>query len=76
MTTSTTFTVAGMTCGHCVDAVSTELAKLDGVTNVDVDLANGAATVTSQAPLERGDVAAAVEEAGYELAASGSETVR
>lgn len=63
----TTYTVSGMTCGHCESAVREELSKLDGVANVQVDLATGAVTVSSAAPLERGAVAAAVEEAGYQL---------
>jgi copper chaperone CopZ len=67
MTTST-YQVKGMTCGHCVGAVSGEIGKLDGVTGVEVDLATGA--VTSAAPLERAAVAAAVDEAGYELVGS------
>ncbi len=66
--TTTTYTVSGMTCGHCVQAVSTEVGRLAGVTDVQVDLATGAVTVTSDAPLEREAVAAAVDEAGYELA--------
>ena len=61
------YSVKGMTCGHCVSAVSTEIGKLDGVDTVTVDLATGAVTVTSAAPLEVASVAAAVEEAGYEL---------
>jgi copper ion binding protein len=69
MTTST-YQVKGMTCGHCVGAVSGEIGKLDGVTGVEVDLATGAVTVTSAAPLERAAVAAAVDEAGYELVGS------
>lgn len=67
MTTST-YTVKGMTCGHCVNAVSTELGKLPGVSAVDVDLATGGVTVSSSGPLAPADVAAAVDEAGYELA--------
>jgi copper chaperone len=63
----TVYSVKGMTCGHCVSAVSTEIGKLDGVDGVAVDLATGAVTVTSAAPLEPATVAAAVEEAGYEL---------
>ena len=62
-----TYTVAGMTCGHCVAAVTGELTALAGVTDVDVDLGTGRATVTSDAPLDRAAVAAAVEEAGYQL---------
>ncbi|HEX5994315.1 MAG TPA: cation transporter [Jiangellales bacterium] len=63
----TVYNVKGMTCGHCVSSVSTEIGKLDGVDAVAVDLPTGAVTVTSAAPLEPAVVAAAVEEAGYEL---------
>lgn len=66
--TTETFTVTGMTCDHCKNAVTTEVARLDGVTRVDVDLATGAVTVESAAPLDRSAVADAVDEAGYELA--------
>ena len=62
-----TFTVVGMTCGHCVAAVSSEVAKVDGVSKVDIDLASGAVTIESLHPLAREAVAAAVDEAGYEL---------
>jgi copper chaperone len=68
MTTATTYAIAGMTCEHCMRAVTTELAKLPGVTGVDVDLASGTATVTAECPVADADVAAAVDEAGYELA--------
>jgi copper chaperone CopZ len=64
----TVYTVDGMTCGHCVNAVSTEIGKLDGVADVQVDLASGAVTVTSAVQLETAAVAAAVEDAGYALA--------
>ncbi len=67
MSTST-YTVVGMTCGHCVSAVSEEVGGLPGVTEVQVDLPTGSVTVTSDAPLDEASVAAAVEEAGYELA--------
>lgn len=67
MTTTATYTVSGMTCGHCVNAVTSELSQLDGVTDVKVDLATGAVTVTSDAPLDDTAVAAAVDEAGYEV---------
>ncbi|MGY1771096.1 heavy-metal-associated domain-containing protein [Blastococcus sp. SYSU D00813] len=67
MSTST-YTVTGMTCGHCVSAVTEEVGALPGVTEVQVDLPTGAVTVTSDAPLDDAAVAAAVEEAGYELA--------
>ena len=65
--TTATYKVQGMTCDHCVHAVTTELSGIDGVTEVDVDLAAGTATVTSEAPLDQSVVAAAVDEAGYEL---------
>jgi copper chaperone len=69
MTTST-YTVKGMTCGHCVSSVQAEVEGLAGVSQVEVDLANGAVTVTSERPLEIETVRAAVEEAGYELVGS------
>jgi copper chaperone CopZ len=56
-----------MTCGHCVSAVSAEVGRLTGVSDVDVDLPTGAVTVTSEQPLDEADVRVAVEEAGYEL---------
>ncbi len=68
MSVLTTYTVTGMTCDHCVQAVSGELAALPGVDSVTVDLASGAVTVSSAAPLADADVQAAVDEAGYELA--------
>lgn len=64
---SSTFTVVGMTCDHCVRSVRSELEKLDGVTSVDVDLASGQVTVHSAAPVDDGVVSAAVDEAGYEV---------
>ncbi|CRK52556.1 copper insertion chaperone and transporter component [Rhodococcus sp. RD6.2] len=62
-----TYTVAGMTCQHCVASVTEELTEIAGVTEVVVDLGTGRVDVTSDAPLDRAAVAAAVEEAGYEL---------
>lgn len=67
--TTTTYTVKGMTCEHCVNAVSTEVGGLPGVSKVDVELPTGAVTVTSELPLDTGAVRAAVDEAGYELVA-------
>jgi copper chaperone len=64
----TTFHVTGMTCGHCVAAVSAELAKINAVSAVDVELSTGLVTVTSTAPIDIDAVLAAVDEAGYELA--------
>jgi copper chaperone len=62
------YTVVGMTCGHCVSAVTDEVSQVPGVTAVDVDLASGGLTVTSEAPVDDSAVLAAVEEAGYEVA--------
>lgn len=68
-----TFPVVGMTCGHCVSAVDSELRAVPGVTDVAIDLVAGGTsqvTVTSTEPLARDDVAAAVDEAGYALASA------
>jgi len=67
MSTST-YTVAGMTCGHCVNSVTEEVSQVPGVTAVNVDLASGALRVTSENGVDDGAVRAAVEEAGYRLA--------
>ena len=67
MSTST-YTVTGMTCGHCVGAVTDEVGALPGVTAVQVDLETGALSVTSESPIDEGAVAAAVDEAGYAVA--------
>ncbi|MEV0939523.1 MULTISPECIES: heavy-metal-associated domain-containing protein [Micromonospora] len=63
----TNYQVTGMTCGHCVSAVSAEVGALDGVTDVQVDLASGRVAVTSDGPLDTASVRAAVDEAGYDL---------
>ncbi len=66
--TSQSYMVIGMTCQHCVNAVSEEVRAIDGVTDVKVDLDGGGLTVTSTGPLPDGVVAVAVDEAGYTLA--------
>lgn len=67
-----TYSVTGMTCGHCVSAVTSELEGLDGVTDVNVELDPGGASsviITSHTPVEEADVVAALDEAGeYHLA--------
>jgi copper chaperone CopZ len=68
MSVTATYTVSGMSCEHCVQAVTGELSVLSGVADVRVDLDTGAVTVTSAAPLALDAVRAAVDEAGYELA--------
>ena len=65
----TTFTVTGMTCDHCVRAVTSEVGQISGVTQVDADLATGRVRVVSDQPLEDEAVRAAVLEAGYEVSA-------
>jgi copper chaperone len=67
MTTST-WTVTGMTCGHCVKAVTEEVSAIDGVDAVEVDLDSGRVTVTAAVDPTREQMAAAVDEAGYTLA--------
>ncbi len=64
---STTFTVTGMTCAHCQRAVTEEISAVAGVESVTVDLASGSVTVTADRPVDRADIAAAVDEAGYVL---------
>ena len=59
------FTVPGMTCGHCEAAVKGEITKVAGVTDVAVDLATKEVIVTGD-DLDRGAIFAAVDEAGYE----------
>lgn len=68
VSTISTWTVTGMTCGHCVASVSEEIAELEGVEKVDVALETGTVTVASATPLDHAEVRAAVEEAGYALA--------
>ncbi|ANN19809.1 heavy-metal-associated domain-containing protein [Amycolatopsis orientalis] len=63
----TTYTVKGMSCGHCAASVTEEVSGIDGVSAVNVDVAGGKVTVTSEAPLDVQVVDAAVTEAGYQL---------
>ena len=65
---TTTYTVAGMTCAHCVASVTEEVSEVSGVTGVEVDLESGNVAVTGE-NVERGAVEAAVAEAGYEVIA-------
>jgi copper chaperone CopZ len=61
------YTVTGMSCGHCAQSVTDELMELDGVSEVTVDLPAKLVTVTSENPLPDADVRAAVTEAGYSV---------
>ena len=62
------WTVTGMTCGHCVKAVTEEVSAIEGVESVAVDLETGAVTVEAATDPTREQMAAAVDEAGYVLA--------
>ena len=64
---TTTYTVTGMTCSHCVSSVQEEVSEVAGVESVDVDLASGRLTVSGDA-FSDAAVHAAVAEAGYEVA--------
>ena len=75
-TTSTTetatvgrrFDVVGMTCSHCEHAIQSEVGAIAGVCSVTADAPSGTVSIESSHVLEVADVAAAVDEAGYELA--------
>ena len=62
-----TFTVTGMTCGHCVASVTEEVSEVPGVTVVDVALETGVVTVTADGELDTAAVEAAIVEAGYQV---------
>ncbi len=66
--TTTRYLVTGMTCAHCVSAVTEEVRGLDGVEDVAVDLTSGGLSVTSRTEIPFAAVAAAVDEAGYAVA--------
>ncbi|MCZ4562601.1 heavy-metal-associated domain-containing protein [Rhodococcus sp. IEGM 1401] len=63
----TTYSVEGMTCGHCAASVKEEVSEIAGVTGVDVDVDSGAVVVSSDSALDDATVDAAVVEAGYRL---------
>lgn len=67
MSVTETYTVTGMTCAHCVQAVTDELLRLPGVHDVTVDLTSGSVTVESDGVVPLDEVRAAVDEAGYAL---------
>ncbi|PCE16390.1 heavy metal transporter [Microbacterium sp. SZ1] len=66
--TTTTYTVTGMTCGHCEGSVRSEVSKLPGVSAIDVSAASGRLVIASESPLDDAAVLAAVDEAGYSAA--------
>lgn len=65
---TTAFTVTGITCDHCVGAITQGVAAVAGVTSVDVDLGSGLVTVESDGDLDRSTLVAAIDEAGYQVA--------
>ncbi|MFZ4299249.1 cation transporter [Streptomyces cinereoruber] len=65
--TTTAYAVSGMTCGHCRTAITGAVGALPGVVSVDVDVAGGLVTVTTGGAPDDAAIAAAVEDAGYEL---------
>ena len=68
MSQTGTYTVTGMTCGHCVSSVTEEVQEIPGVESVDVVLETGAVSITSAEPIDEVAVRSAVEDAGYQLA--------
>ena len=66
------YVVTGMTCEHCVNAVTEELGRVDGVQAVDVDLASGRVRLAGT-DYSDAQIAEAIDEAGYELAGAGTE---
>ena len=64
---TSTYTVKGMTCGHCVQSVTEEVSEVPGVSGVEVDLPSGRVTVSSDHEVDDAAVRAAVTEAGYEV---------
>lgn len=62
------YTVTGMTCGHCAASVTEEVEEIAGVRDVTVDYESGSLTFASDEPVSREAVEAAVTEAGYQLA--------
>ena len=61
----TVYSVSGMTCQHCVDAITTEVGQVDGVADVVVDLT--AKTVTVEGGADDAAIRAAIDEAGYSV---------
>ena len=75
MSQTTTFSVDGMTCGHCVQHVTNELTAIPGVRDVSIELVAGGSSpvaVVSDEPLSDESVSAAIIEAGYAVTPPGS----
>ncbi len=70
MTVTSEYVVTGMTCQHCVNSVTEEVAALSGVTDVKVDLPSGQLVVLSEGEIPFESIEAAVDEAGYTVVAA------
>ncbi|HET8915535.1 MAG TPA: heavy metal-associated domain-containing protein [Propionibacteriaceae bacterium] len=64
------YRVSGMHCQHCVSSVTEEVSAISGVTDVTVDLDSGRLIVTSNTVIPFESIEAAVDEAGYAVAAA------
>lgn len=62
-----TVKIKGMSCNHCVMAVTKALSELEGVSNVQVDLERGEATLETQGAVDMQEVTKRIEQSGYEL---------
>jgi copper chaperone CopZ len=69
MSVTTEYVVSGMHCQHCLTSVTEEVSAIPGVTDVHVDLDTGELVVTSDTDLFFSDIEAAIDEAGYTVAA-------
>lgn len=67
MSTTRTYEVPGISCGHCKAAIEGELAKIGDIARVDVDIE--AKTVLVEGEASEDAVRAAIDEAGYDVAA-------
>lgn len=65
MATTASYTVTGMSCGHCENAVREEVSQIPGVTDIDVSAQTGDLSITSEQTIDDTAVLAAVDEAGY-----------
>jgi copper chaperone len=63
-----TILIVGMTCQHCVELVHEALGRVDGVTDVEVDLDSGTATFSEEKPVDMTAVRQVVADAGYRVA--------
>ncbi|MCK0111760.1 heavy-metal-associated domain-containing protein [Ornithinimicrobium sp. F0845] len=68
MSTTQTYAVTGMTCGHCESAVREEVSQIPGVEQIDVSASTGTLAITAGGPVDDAAVIAAVDEAGYQAA--------